>query len=68
MVVAVRAHRGVGVGSVLAQGDSDSIGCRIVVDDEVKAETDIEPSERLYLLHAEGRMSNTWKDTPRHHS
>ena len=26
------------VGSVLAQGDSDSIGCRIVVDAEVKAE------------------------------
>ena len=26
------------VGSVLAQGDSDSIGCRILVDDEVKAE------------------------------
>ena len=25
-------------GSVLAQGDSDSIGCRILVDDEVKAE------------------------------
>jgi hypothetical protein len=25
-------------GSVLAQGDSDSIGCRIVVDGEVKAE------------------------------
>lgn len=26
------------VGSVVAQGDSDSIGCRIVVDHEVKAE------------------------------
>lgn len=26
------------VGSVLAQGDGDSIGCRILVDDEVKAE------------------------------
>jgi hypothetical protein len=26
------------MGSVLAQGDSDSIGCRILVDDEVKAE------------------------------
>ncbi len=26
------------VGSVLAQGDSDSIGCRIMVDGEVKAE------------------------------
>ena len=26
------------VGSVLAQGDSDTIGCRIVVDGEVKAE------------------------------
>src|SRR5580693_4777551 len=26
------------VGSVVAQGDSDSIGCRIVVDAEVKAE------------------------------
>jgi hypothetical protein len=26
------------VGSVSAQGDSDSIGCRIVVDGEVKAE------------------------------
>ena len=39
------------VGSVLAQGDSDSIGCRIVVDAEVKAERIIEPSERLYLLH-----------------
>jgi Mycobacterium membrane protein len=26
------------VGSVVAQGDSDSIGCRIIVDDEVKAE------------------------------
>ena len=26
------------VGSVVAQGDSDSIGCRIMVDGEVKAE------------------------------
>ena len=26
------------VGNVVAQGDSDSIGCRIVVDGEVKAE------------------------------
>jgi hypothetical protein len=26
------------VGSILAQGDSDSIGCRILVDDEVKSE------------------------------
>jgi hypothetical protein len=26
------------VGSILAQGDSDSIGCRILVDDKVKAE------------------------------
>jgi Mycobacterium membrane protein len=26
------------VGSILAQGDSDSIGCRILVDDEVKDE------------------------------
>jgi hypothetical protein len=30
--------KGVVVGSVVAQGDSDSIGCRIVVDGEVKAE------------------------------
>jgi len=27
-----------GIGSIAAQGDSDSIGCRIVVDNEVKAE------------------------------
>jgi hypothetical protein len=27
-----------GVGALMAQGDSDSIGCRILVDDEVKAE------------------------------
>ena len=26
------------VGSVVAQGDSDSIGCRVLVDGEVKAE------------------------------
>jgi MmpS family membrane protein len=26
------------MGSIVAQGDSDSIGCRITVDDEVKAE------------------------------
>jgi hypothetical protein len=26
------------IGSILAQGDSNSIGCRIIVDDEVKAE------------------------------
>jgi Mycobacterium membrane protein len=26
------------IGSLMAQGDSDSIGCRISVDDEVKAE------------------------------
>ena len=26
------------VGSIVAQGDSDSIGCRIVIDGEVKAE------------------------------
>jgi hypothetical protein len=26
------------VGSILAQGDSDSIGCRILVDNEVKDE------------------------------
>ncbi|WP_163736408.1 MmpS family protein [Mycobacterium gallinarum] len=27
-----------GAGSILAQGNSDSIGCRILVDDEVKSE------------------------------
>ena len=27
-----------GLGNVIAQGDSDSIGCRILVDDVVKAE------------------------------
>lgn len=27
-----------GVGNIAAQGDGDSIGCRILVDDEVKAE------------------------------
>ena len=27
-----------GVGSVAAQGDSDSLGCRIMVDDEIKSE------------------------------
>jgi hypothetical protein len=27
-----------GLGSVMAQGDGNSIGCRILVDDEVKAE------------------------------
>ncbi|MCV7180355.1 MmpS family transport accessory protein [Mycolicibacterium murale] len=27
-----------GIGSVAAQGDSDSIGCRLLVDDTVKAE------------------------------
>ncbi len=27
-----------GAGSIMAQGDSDSIGCRILVDDKVKAE------------------------------
>jgi len=26
------------MGTILAQGDSDSIGCRIILDDEVKAE------------------------------
>jgi hypothetical protein len=26
------------MGSIVAQGDSDSIGCRIIVDDEVKSE------------------------------
>ena len=33
----------------MAQGDSDSIGCRILVDDEVKAEK-IQGTQRLYLL------------------
>jgi hypothetical protein len=27
-----------GIGSIAAQGDSDSIGCRILVDDVVKSE------------------------------
>jgi hypothetical protein len=27
-----------GAGSIMAQGDADSIGCRIIVDDKVKAE------------------------------
>jgi hypothetical protein len=27
-----------GAGSIMAQGDSDSLGCRILVDDKVKAE------------------------------
>jgi Mycobacterium membrane protein len=27
-----------GIGNIAAQGNSDSIGCRILVDDEVKAE------------------------------
>ncbi|SIJ15656.1 MmpS family protein [Mycobacteroides abscessus subsp. abscessus] len=26
------------VGSIMAQGDGSSIGCRIIVDDEVKSE------------------------------
>ena len=47
-----------GVGSIAAQGDSDSIGCRIMVDGVVKAEKTHARSERLYLLPAEGRMSN----------
>ena len=46
------------VGNVVAQGDSDSIGCRIVVDGVVKAERDFERSERVYLLPGQGRMSS----------
>ena len=38
MVVDVRDHRGDVRGSIVAQGDSDSIGCRIVVDGVVKDE------------------------------
>jgi len=39
------------VGSLMAQGDSDVIGCRITVDDEVKAErTTHQPTALTYCL------------------
>ena len=47
-----------GMGSVAAQGDSDSIGCRILMDGVVKVEKISSRSKRLYLLHAEALMSN----------
>ena len=46
------------VGNIVAQGDSDSIGCRIVVDGEVKAERISNEVNAFHLLLAEGRMSN----------
>ena len=44
------------VGNVVAQGDGDSIGCRILVDDVVKAEKTSHETA-LCLLPAEGSMS-----------
>ena len=38
MVVGVPDHRGGVIGSIAAQGNSDSIGCRILVDGVVKDE------------------------------
>ncbi|MFN8067236.1 MAG: MmpS family transport accessory protein [Mycolicibacterium insubricum] len=39
------------VGSLMAQGDSDTIGCRITVNDEVKAErTTHQPTALTYCL------------------
>ena len=46
------------MGNIVAQGDSDSIGCRIVVDGEVKAERISTCSERLYPLPGKGRMTS----------
>jgi hypothetical protein len=42
------------VGSIVAQGDSDSIACRFVVDGVVKAETiaDEVDASIVYLLKA----------------
>ena len=44
------------MGNIVAQGNSNSIGCRIVVDGVVKAEKSLARGERLHLLRAEGRM------------
>ena len=57
MVVEFELSGAAGVGNLVAQGDSDNIGCRIIVDGEVKAERIRPGSERVYLLRAEGRMS-----------
>ena len=38
MVVGVPDHHGRGIGSIAAQGNNDSIGCRIMVDGVVKDE------------------------------
>ncbi len=46
------------VGSVVAQGNSDSIGCRIVVDGVVKAEKITHEVSAFIFCTAEGRMSN----------
>ncbi len=43
--------------NVSAQGDSDSIGCRIKIDDVVKDERSVEHPERLHLLPGQVRMS-----------
>ena len=42
----------------MAQRDSDSIGCRIVVDGVVKAEKITHEVSAFYLLPREGRMSD----------
>ena len=44
--------------NVAAQGDSDSIGCRIKIDDVVKDERSVEHPERLHLLPGQVRMSH----------
>ena len=58
MVVEFADHRRRRPSEASRRRESDSIGCRILVDGVVKAREDHERSERLYLLHAEGRMSN----------
>ena len=43
--------------NVSAQGDSDSIGCRIKIDDVVKDDANGQHPERLHLLPGQVRMS-----------
>jgi RND superfamily putative drug exporter len=58
VIVEVRDHRAAVVGSSVGWGDGDSIGCRNIVDGEVKSGENHSRSERLYPLPTEGRMSD----------
>ena len=45
------------IGSIVAQGNDNSIGCRIVVDGDVRIRKNLERSEGIHALPVSGRVT-----------